>query len=143
MKRIIRLTESDLTRIVKRVLREDEESKNTPNKEKFTGCKTKTMTQISNEIKDNKIKVQGFNFASFIEGPSIGVDMESKTKTYSVNIEYNGNWTLYKSNKNGTGTGVTGANGKWECSLNTDGTLKTIKLTKDGTTYDVSKYASL
>jgi len=98
MKKIIRLTESDLARIVKRVIKENNDA---------------NWDMIADNLKSGKAKVyhsanntdRGFKFLNFIEGnKKFGVDLEfTANKKYMMTIEPNNKYNIGKQTKDGSG----------------------------------------
>ena len=100
MKRIIRLTESDLARIVRRVINEEE---------KITSpCET--WEDTVKFIKSEKLEIQGFKFKRFIEGietnPAV---FENSTTKATLHLKPKKTWEVYNS----SGKGL--KSGKWSC----------------------------
>ncbi len=100
MKKIIRLTESDLIRIVKRVISEEEE--------KVSPCDT--WDDAVKFIKSKKLQIQGFDFKRFIEGieknPAV---FENPTTKTTLRLNPKKTWEVYSS------SGKELKSGKWSC----------------------------
>ncbi len=98
MKKIIRLTESDLVRIVRRVI----------NEEKTNPCES--WEDTVKFIKSEKLEIQGFKFKRFIENieANPAVFENPKTKT-SLRLNPKKTWEVYSS------SGKEIKSGKWSC----------------------------
>lgn len=99
MRKIIRLTESDLARIVKRVINEEENK-----------LPCETWEGAVKFIKGNPLGVQGFKFKRFVEGIETNpMVLEHPTKKGELQIKKNNTWNLFDIKGNGT------KSGKWSC----------------------------
>jgi len=100
MKKVIKLTESDLIRIVKRVINEE--------KEMSDPCKS--WDDMVKYIKSTKLDIQGFKFKRFIEGietnPAV---FENTTTKTTLRLNPKKTWEVYSS----SGKGL--KSGKWSC----------------------------
>jgi len=100
MKKIIRLTESDLARIVRRVINEEEK--------KTSPCET--WEDTLKFIKSKKLEIQGFKFKRFIEGiESNPAVFENSTTKATLRLNPKKTWEVYSSNGKGL------KSGKWSC----------------------------
>jgi hypothetical protein len=99
MKKIIRLTESDLARIVRRVIREEENK-----------LPCDTWEGAIKFIKDNPLGVQGFKFERFVEGIKTNpMVLKHPTIKGELQIEKDNTWNLFDIKGKGTNSG------KWSC----------------------------
>jgi len=99
MKKIIRLTESDLARIVRRVIREEEN---------MLPCET--WEGAIKFIKDNPLGVQGFKFERFVEGIKTNpMVLKHQTIKGELQIEKDNTWNLFDIKGKST------KSGKWSC----------------------------
>jgi hypothetical protein len=100
MKKIIRLTESDLTRIVRRVINEEKEMTNP--------CES--WEDMAKYIKSSKLEIQGFKFKRFIESNEVNPAVfENPTTKTTLHLKPKKTWDVYNS----SGRGV--KSGNWSC----------------------------
>jgi hypothetical protein len=102
MSKIVRLTETDLIRIVKRVISEEQSQSTT------IGCRV-PWDKLSKTFKSG-YKLGDYPFLSFIENiPSQGATFGDKGGV-TIDLEPDGTWTKWNEKNVGI------ENGKWSCT---------------------------
>jgi len=114
MKKIVRLTESDLVRLVKKVIQENEMDSE---EKKLPFCLGKTWPEVVAKIKTQKIEGR-FVFDSFVEDMRYGMDFLD-VKNNKLGINPDGTWDY--SVPFGKGAWKGSNSGKWKCEYKPGG----------------------
>jgi len=109
MKKIVRLTESDLVRLVKKVIQENEMDSE---EKKLPFCLGKTWPEVVAKIKTQKIEGR-FVFDSFVEDMRYGMEFKDKNDN-KLTINPDGTWE-YGVPYGGKGSWRGSNSGRWKC----------------------------